>query len=287
VKVSAPAKLTLFLSVGARTANGLHELRSVMQSVSLADEISIEQADAFSLVVEPPEAAPGDATNLVARAAHAITASLGAESSYGIVLDKKIPTAAGLGGGSSDAAATLVGLNEMLGRRLSRKALEKMAATLGSDVPFCVRGGTAIVEGTGNLVVSLPAAGGTWWVLGIADRSLATADVYAAFDRMGGGAIADPHPVADALARGSIDTLAGSLRNDLEPAALSLMPSLADGRVALERAGARAVTLCGSGPTWAALAGDEEEARAIASVCGDTFARVEVARSIQRGPRVL
>ncbi|MGZ4126970.1 MAG: 4-(cytidine 5'-diphospho)-2-C-methyl-D-erythritol kinase [Actinomycetota bacterium] len=286
MKLLAPAKVNLFLTVGARRGDGLHELESVMQAISLADEVTIADAERFSLEVRPAGAAPADETNLALRAARGF-AALHPHDGAWLAIDKRIPTAAGLGGGSADAAATLVGLNALWETHLSRKALEKIGAGIGADVPFCVRGGTAAARGAGENLSVLPCPKRVWWVLGISGASLSTADVYEEFDRLGGGRVADPYDVADALARADVSRLAGAVRNDLEPAALSLAPQIRSGRDALGAAGALAVILAGSGPTWLGLARDEQHARAIAdSVRGD-FARAEVAHSVDHGPKVL
>jgi 4-diphosphocytidyl-2-C-methyl-D-erythritol kinase len=192
-----------------------------------------------------------------------------------------------LGGGSADAAATLVGLNKLWDARVSKKALEKIAAGLGADVPFCVRGGTAAARGAGENLSVLPCPTKVWWVVGISGASLSTADVYEEYDRLGGGRVEDPYDVADALARADVERLAGSIRNDLERAALSLAPQIRSGRDALGAAGALGVILAGSGPTWLGLARDEVHARAVADAAAGDFARVEVVHSLDHGPKVV
>lgn len=297
MRVSAPAKINLFLHVGARREDGLHEITSVMQAVSLHDVVSLTSAEDLSVAVSPAGAAPADDTNLAARAARQIAALKGVAPAVRISIEKRIPTAAGLGGGSADAAATLVGLNDLWSPWSSRKAMEKMAAPLGSDVPFCVRGGTVLVSAAGEDLSSLPCARPLWWVIGIASFGLATADVYAEFDRLAlpmPASADDPFAVVDAIARGDVDLLAPALRNDLEPAVLSLQPRVSEGRAVLRDAGALAVILSGSGPTWLGLARDESHAREVAAhlardeshARAAVFARVEVAHSLDHGPRI-
>ncbi|TML77018.1 MAG: 4-(cytidine 5'-diphospho)-2-C-methyl-D-erythritol kinase [Actinobacteria bacterium] len=284
MKLIAPAKVNPFLTVGARRPDALHEVESVMQAVSLFDTVTLAPADAFGVTVSPAGAAPEDESNLALRAARAF-AELHRGSGISIAIEKQIPVAAGLGGGSADAAATLVGLNGLLETRVSKKALEKMAAGLGADVPFCVRGGTAAARGVGDDLSALPCPTPVWWVLGISGARLPTADVYEEFDRLGGGRVEDPYDVADALARADIERLASALRNDLERAALSLAPQIRSGRDALGAAGVLGVILAGSGPTWLGLARDEMHAVAIAAAVQGEFARVEVVHSIDHGPR--
>lgn len=280
MKVLAHAKINLLLTVGARRDDGLHELVSVMQQVAFADTLTIDPADALTLTVSPEGAAPEDGTNLVARAAAALRGLHGVTAGASLTLEKQIPVRAGLGGGSADAAATLLGLRAHWDLGVSRKALERIGASLGSDVPFCVRGGTAIVAAAGETVISTPVRSPLWWVLGLSSASLATADVYAAFDRLGGGTVGDPHEVADALARGDLDRLAGALRNDLSPAAFSLLPGLASGGPALLAAGAVGAVLSGSGPTWLGLARSEEHANEVAARAAGSFVRALPVRSV-------
>lgn len=286
VTVDAPAKINLFLSVGTRRAGGLHELVSVMQAITLADELTLTGAEHLQVTIEPPGVVPADGSNLVARAATTFALLRGREPAVGIHVHKRIPVAAGLGGGSADAAATLIGLKELWRAAVSRKALERVAQGIGSDVPFCVRGGTAVVEGTGEQLISLPVRTPLWWVLGIAEEGLSTGTVYERFDRLGGGGLGDPSALADALAKGDLDRVAAELRNDLGPAAVSLAPAIAGGGEALLRAGAIGALVSGSGPTWIGLVRDERHAHAVADGCAGAFARVEVASSLGRGPRV-
>jgi len=257
-----------------------------MQAVTLADEVSLTPADDLFIDVEPEGAAPADGTNLAVRAARAFAALQGAPPHVRIGLHKSIPVAAGLAGGSADAAAVLVGMNDLWRAGVSRKGLERIASGLGSDVPFCVRGGTALVEGGGELLVSLGVRAPMWWVLGISDRPLATADVYRRFDERGGGSLGDPHGLADALARGDLERVAAEMRNDLQSAATDLAPSIAAGGDVLRGAGALAVMISGSGPTWLGLARDEQHARTIAAATSEAFVRVEVVSSQAHGPRI-
>jgi 4-diphosphocytidyl-2-C-methyl-D-erythritol kinase len=209
-----------------------------MQAISLTDEISLQPAEQFAVTVDPLGAAPADGTNLALRAARSLATLHNVEIPVRIDIRKQIPVGAGMAGGSADAAAVLTGLNELWETRISKKALEKIGASLGSDVPFCIRGGTAAVRGTGEDISSLPCPSPIWWVLGISEKSLSTSEVYAELDRQRAdsssvAALGDPYEVADALARGDVERLAGALHNDLQPAALALMPQIASGEHAL------------------------------------------------------
>jgi len=285
MKVLAPAKINLYLWVGNRRPDGLHEIESVMQAVSLADELAIGPADAVSLDVSPVGAAPEDDSNLVVAAVRALLRECSAGSGAALHLTKRIPAGAGLGGGSADAAAALVGLNQLWGCGLSKKALEKIGAGIGADVPFCVRGGTAGVLGAGERLAPLIVRGPLWWVIAKPREMLSTADVYARFDALAGppAAAADAHDLADALARGDLERVGASLRNDLFGAAVSLTPSVAVVRDSLLEAGALGAVMTGSGTACCGLARDEADAAAIASrVAGAT-----VATSLDRGARIV
>ncbi len=288
MRVTAPAKINLYLWVGQRRPDGLHEIESVMQSVSLADELSMSESEGVSLDVEPAGSAPEDESNLVVKAVHALRAATGSSAGAALRLAKEIPAGAGLGGGSSDAAAALVGLNELWKCGLSRKALEKIGASVGADVPFCVRGATAGALGAGERLAPLVVAGPLWWVIAMPGVSLSTAEVYARFDGLSGSAEPnDAHDLADALARGDVERVGVSLRNDLTEAALALAPGIAAVRDALIEAGAIGVVMSGSGPAWCGLARDEAHAEEIASIVHGKVGGVWVVRSLDRGARIV
>lgn len=295
LKMLAPAKINLLLSVGRRQASGLHEVVSIMQSVSLFDEVSVAPAEDFTCTVEGIVAdVPIDDENLATRAARAFaTLHLDAGQGVAVHLRKAIPPGGGLGGASTDAAAVLVGLKEATGGGVSRKTLERLAGPLGSDVPFSVRGGTCVVEGTGERLTTLPVRPQLWWVLGLTGIHCSTAAVYAMFDEMAvasGSKVqateltGDPHAMADALARGDLEQVAKTMSNDLEAPALNLYPALAAGKDALLEAGARSAMLTGSGSSWLGLCGSQQEADAVAN-SATGFASVHVVHSLGHGPR--
>jgi 4-diphosphocytidyl-2-C-methyl-D-erythritol kinase len=289
MKLVAPAKINLYLAVGQRRSDGLHEIETVMQSVSLADELIVTPAGAVSLDVEPPGSAPEDETNLVVSAVRALAGAAGRTDGAAIRLVKHIPSGAGLGGGSADAAATLVALNELWSCGISRKALEKIGAGVGADVPFCVRGGTAVGAGAGERIAPLVVGKPLWWVIAMPPGPLSTAEVYEAHDTLGSAARleSDPSELADALARGDLERIAGLVRNDLETAAVASMPSMLLVRESLSEAGALGVVMSGSGSAWSGLARDEAHASEIASAVRATADRVWVVRALDRGPRIV
>jgi len=241
--LTAPAKLNLRLLVGSAGADGYHPIRSLLVTLNgLCDTITITRA--YERVVRCPGLDGPD--NLAWQALDALERTVGRPVSCAVDIVKRIPAQAGLGGGSSDAAATLFGANRLLDLGLDEAALEAVAAQVGSDVPFFIRGGAQWATGRGELLT--PTRAPAFVALIAAPRfGLSTADVYRAFDD-------GPAPVPDdgVEAPEGMPELAGWVRNDLWPAAASLQPALHRLAAELVSAGAHAALLCGSG---AALAG--------------------------------
>lgn len=314
LRVRVPAKINLHLAVGPRRADGYHDVVTVLQTVSLYDTLRLQlDGDAHaahpssrrrmraSLTVDADGqtvGVPADASNLVLVAARSLMDHLGIatgvpaeEGESGpwsrMHLTKRIPVAAGMAGGSADAAAALVGLNRLWGADLDVAELCAIAATVGSDVPFCVAGGTGLATGTGTSVARVLTRGTTHWVVGIDRAPLSTADVYAAFDRLEPPVPTTPDQLLHILRGGDLEALAGALHNELEPAAIALRPELAGRRDAMLRAGALAAIVSGSGPTLLGLARDALHARRLAAALEPHFDAVEVASSPAGGPEIL
>ncbi len=265
----AHAKVNLVLRVGARGADGLHPLASLFASLDLADEIEIEAASRDEVVC------PGvEGENLAARALAALRAAGADPPPLRVTIDKRIPVAAGLGGGSADAAAVLRAANARAAAPLGEGALADLALTLGSDVPSRLEAGHAVVSATGGRVepVSLPRMA---LVLVPQAEGLSTADVYAEHDRLRPD---PPEPDARdlyALAEGSVAEIAGALENDLQAAALSLRPGLAAALDELHAAGALGALISGSGPTAFGVYADRAAAdRAAGQIAGSIVAGV-------------
>jgi 4-diphosphocytidyl-2-C-methyl-D-erythritol kinase len=274
VRVRAPAKINLHLGVGAVRGDGFHELTTVYHAISIYDEVTARRGDTLTLTMagEGTGDLPLDESNLVVRAARALAAYAGVPAHARLHLRKQIPLAAGLAGGSADAAAALVACDALWGTGLTRDELAAVAAGLGSDVPFLVYGGTALGTGRGEVVSPVLARPVSWhWVVAIADEGLSTPAVYRELDRLREAAY-PPIPV------GSADALLGALRqrdpavltaglgNDLQAAALSLRPALAEVLKAGQVAGALAGIVSGSGPTCVFLAADGGDAERIAGL---------------------
>jgi 4-diphosphocytidyl-2-C-methyl-D-erythritol kinase len=272
VTVRVPAKVNLQLSVGPRRDDGYHDLVTVFHSVSLFDEVTVRPADRASVRVTGQDASqvPAGRTNLAARAARALAAAVKRRGQSGVQIEirKRIPIAAGLAGGSADAAATLVACNELWKTGLTLAELSEIAAGLGSDVPFALLGGTAIGQGRGERLTAALAAGTYHWVLAFATGGLSTPDVYAACDRLRGAAAVAPPELSTglmaALRSGDPAAIGPRLSNDLQPAAVSLRPDLRRALAAGEENGALGAVVSGSGPTCAFLAADAGRAGELA-----------------------
>ncbi|MFE2171319.1 4-(cytidine 5'-diphospho)-2-C-methyl-D-erythritol kinase [Streptomyces sp. NPDC059447] len=270
VTVRVPAKVNVQLAVGAARPDGFHDLANVFLAVSLFDEVTATPADSLTVGCTGPDAdqVPLDRTNLAARAAEILAARHGISPSVHLHIAKNIPVAGGMAGGSADGAAALVACDALWGLNTPRAELLDICAELGSDVPFSLVGGAALGTGRGELLT--PVEAGTFhWVFAVADGGLSTPAVFREFDRLAEGREI-PEPVASpallaALASGDPDALAGALSNDLQPAALSLRPSLADTLAAGVDAGALAALVSGSGPTTAFLVRDPESALKVAA----------------------
>lgn len=263
VRITAYAKVNLALEILGKRADGFHEIRSVMQSISLADDLLIEEADELTVECELPELA-GE-SNLIAAAAKALANLSRRHPGARISLNKGIPVAAGMGGASSDAAAALVGLARLWGVDLPATELAQLAASLGSDVPFFLAGGTALVSGRGDLVEPLPDAQPSWLILLSPGHTLAnkTAALYRHITPALWTSGARTQRMADAIARG------GPLTPDLasnvfSQVAIELFPTILAYEEAMLDAGASAVHLSGSGPTLFSLFATEPDARTVA-----------------------
>ncbi|MEU9985956.1 4-(cytidine 5'-diphospho)-2-C-methyl-D-erythritol kinase [Streptomyces sp. NPDC048045] len=276
VTVRVPAKVNVQLAVGAARPDGFHDLANVFLAVGLYDEVTVTPADELRITCEGPDAdqVPLDGTNLAARAAVALAARRGIEPAVHIHIAKDIPVAGGMAGGSADGAGALLACNTLWNAGASRAELLAICAELGSDVPFSLVGGAALGIGRGEQLTALETGGTFHWVFAMAGRGLSTPAVFREFDRLAEGRDI-PEPVAsqsllDALAEGDVDALAAAVSNDLQPAALSLFPELADTLDAGRGAGALAALVSGSGPTTAFLARDPESAAKIADVLGSS-----------------
>jgi 4-diphosphocytidyl-2-C-methyl-D-erythritol kinase len=285
VKIRTHAKVNLFLHVMGLRHDGYHEVETILHGVKLADDLSITPLDEPGIEVDMTldEGLTGDIPeledNLVYIAARALVENGATDRGVHIDLLKRIPMAAGLGGGSGNAAGILVILNEMWGLSLDRTRLGDLAGGIGSDVPYCIAGGTALAKARGEKLTRLPGPDDLWFVLGISNEPLRTRDVYKAWDDLGKPTEASSAPMTMALGGGSSIEIASLLHNDLEPIALQLRPELEAKKDALTAAGALGAAVSGSGPTLYGIASGESHAIRIAAAIEGEFDRVMVVRS--------
>ena len=266
VEVFAPAKINLFLDVLDRREDGFHNLRSVMQTVALADRLEfMPGGQGITLECDDPRV-PTDESNLVARALRLLVDEAGISPNWRVTLDKRIPMGAGLGGGSADAAAVLTGLPRHV--RITADAETRLgwAMQLGSDVPFACVGGTAIVEGKGERVLPLPAGGHVFhYTLVSPDCHCPTGELYAALPPHGQRPHPGISPILAAIRAADLPALGACLFNAFEPVVVARFPELASLKQELLAAGALGAVMTGSGSNFIALAQDSAHAEAIAA----------------------
>lgn len=266
VTVRVPAKVNLELRVGPLRADGFHALATVYQAVSLFDQVTVHAGEAWTITIEGSRAlgVPADESNLAMQAARLLARTAGVDDPVEIIVDKEIPVAGGMAGGSADAAAALVACAELWGLGLSREELAEIGAQVGSDVPFLIHGGTAIGTGRGELITPVLMRGGYHWVFATDEMGLSTPQVYAELDRLRGDRpVEEPTTSSEllgALRQGDPKALAAHLGNDLQEAAISLRPELGELIEEGLSFGALAGLVSGSGPTVAFLAADHEGA---------------------------
>ena len=299
VRASAPGKVNLTLRVGAPTPDGYHPLVTVFEALALRETVTVRTSKTPGVRVETiaylPDGSVDEATtramadvdpatHLAVRAARVLqrlaAAGPWASTAAGLSIrvDKRVPVAGGMAGGSADAAAALVACNELWDLGLGDEQLHAIGRSLGADVPACLAGGIALGTGRGDHMSVLregDEAGAEYqhhWVMLLAHEGLSTPSVFREFDRVdaaGAPALAEPTPEEVAALCGEPEELSHCLVNDLQAPALRLRPELAETIAAATDAGALAVTLSGSGPTVAALARDAEHARALVATLSD------------------
>ncbi len=267
MRVEAFAKVNLSLHVRARRADGFHPIRSLAQSIDWADTLSVDVGEEDAFTVHGDASVPGDETNLAWRAVEAVRRHAVRQPPIVLDLQKRIPSAAGLGGGSADAAAALHAVAALV--RFTGD-LSEIAGSLGADVPFCLTGGTAWMEGRGEQLTVVPTSDD--YVLGVVvpPVTLGTAEVYAAWDRLGG-------PQGPSVGGRSLPVSLrplGPFANDLVPAAVAVAPELGDWMADITRSWGQGVLMSGSGSSLFGFFPSMSEAEdAVASIGGVRAAR--------------
>ena len=264
------AKVNLFLRVLGRRADGYHEVETILHGVGLCDEIEMSLSDSADVTIDMQLGdglvgeLPSDEHNLIRRAAEALT-GWGPTRGVHVNVTKSIPIAAGLGGGSGNAAGALQVLAEMWDLDVDKGALLEIAGEMGSDVPYCLEGGTVLATSKGETLTPLPAPTTMWFLLAGSNEPLLTSSVYARWDDLPPVEEVPSAPMTMALGAGDVHEVASLLHNDLEAAAFSLRPDLEPKKDVLRTAGALGAAMSGSGPTMYAIASDEGHARSIAA----------------------
>ena len=274
------AKINLTLEILGKRADGYHEVRTVMQTVGLADRLEVAAAVDISFSCSDPALATPD--NLVYSAARLLQAEYAVRTGAALRLEKRMPVAAGLGGGSSDAAATIVALNRLWNLQLSLAEQRRLAAALGSDVPFFLTGGTALGTGRGERITPLPPLPQYWVVLVLLPRVLSTAAVYRGVtpaDYTSGVT------TADTVAAAKHGTISPQTRwhNALARPARTLAPQITEAQAVLLQAGAQNAHVSGSGPTVFAMCQEEGAARTLADRLQEQGYTAEIASFVQSG----
>ncbi len=303
--VRVPAKVNLALRVGWPDESGYHPLATVFHAVDLFDEVTVRRARTMSLEITGrfTEGVPADSSNLAWRAVELLrhcysqTCGVRRPGPLAISIEKNIPVAGGMAGGSADAAGALLAANEVWGNELPIGDLRDIAAELGADVPFGLTGGNALGLGRGDELSTVLAQGELHWVFCVSDEGLSTPAVYRRFDELNPtpwlqpGYVHDPahdeppappEELLQALRSGDVVDVAQHLQNDLQPAAVELQPGLRDTLAAGADVGALAGIVSGSGPTIALLATSHEHALDIS--VGMAALRPEVQVFVASGP---
>lgn len=282
IRAQAPGKINVFLGVGALRSDGYHDLSTGFLAVSLYEYVEVQQADEFSVTLSGSidvSTVPLGQSNLAVRAARAVAERCGARGGARIHIEKHVPIAGGMGGGSADAAATLVACNALWDAGLSREDLLELGGKLGADVPFALTGGLAVGTGRGDQLSPAMHRGTMHWVLVPADGELSTPVVFHELDKQRWSVHGElertvtqpivPVGALQALRLGDVKMLAETMHNDLQAPALRLMPRLVGTLELGERMGALAGIVSGSGPTCAFLCEDAEAAQQLVADFAD------------------
>ena len=280
LKIKAYAKINLTLDVLGKRADGYHELETIMQTIDLADVLTFKEISQGIQIISTSPEIPTDERNLAYQAAMLIMERGKINKGIQITLEKNIPVAAGLAGGSTDAAATLTGLNDFWGLGISMEELWGMAAKLGSDVAFCLQGGTCLAKGRGEILESLASPPPLWLVLLKPPVAVSTAKVYQGLILDQVKARPDNSAMIKALQRGSLEEIAENLINVLETVTLRMHPALIEIKEQMKSLGASGVLMSGSGPTIFALTSTREKAEAIAREMKKNWQEVVVTTTI-------
>ena len=281
---NAPAKINLYLDVVSRRENGYHDIESIMHTVSLSDIVTIELTDSGIALSSNFPHVPTDEKNIAYKACKAFLEATGIEKGAKIHIEKHIPVASGLAGGSTDAAATLKGLNELCGYPLSTDELLHLGATLGADVPFCILEGCAVCEGLGEIMTPLPALKGKTVLVTRGGEGVSTPKAYGMIDSLYGEKVNGRHGdfdrVVSAIKEDNLGALISNAYNIFEEVILPVHSTAQKQKDILCECGAELCMMSGSGPAVFAFFKDRASANAAAAAVRKIGARAFVCETI-------
>ena len=290
MRLHANAKINLTLDVTGRRDNGYHDIRTIMQSVDLHDVLDIEKNEGDSIILTcDNNTLPTDDSNLIIRAAKALMEAAGHTDGLKIHLSKNIPMAAGLAGGSADAAAALVGINSLCDYGLSMEELQKIGAGIGADIPFCIQGGTCLAEGIGEILTPIDPVPDCSIVLVKPPFDVSTKYVYEHLDALDNKD--QDHPDTDSMIRyigsGDIEAIAGGLGNILESVTVTGYPEIDKIKRSLKGLGGAGVLMSGSGPTVYSIFTDKAKATAAHKELSASYEQVYVCSPAKSGVEII
>lgn len=265
LKLEAHGKINLGLDVVRKLENGYHEVRMIMQTVELADFVTLRRLPDNKIMMKSEDPRiPCDERNLAYKAAKLLKERFALDGGVEIELEKHIPVAAGMAGGSADCAAVLRGMNELFGLGLTKQQLQKEGVKLGADVPYCIMGGTALSEGIGEILTRLKMPPACTLLLAKPDINVSTKYVYENLDLES----LKRHPDIDGMIRdmesGDLEALCGKMENVLESVTGKKYPIIKEIEDVMKRKGALQAIMSGSGPTVFGIFRGQEEASAVA-----------------------
>jgi len=273
-KIKAYAKINLGLDVIGRLENGYHEVKMIMQTVGIYDELSFQKQDAGIVITTDAGELPTDENNLIYKAAKLMFDTYQVQGGVKIHLQKNIPIAAGMAGGSTDAAATMKGIRELYGLECSQEELMALGVKIGADVPYCIMGGTALAEGIGEKLTALPKTPECFLLVAKPDINVSTKYVYEHLDAEG----VEEHPDIDgmiqAIEDGALQGVVERLGNVLENVTVKAHPVITTIKERMQELGAAGSLMSGSGPTVFGIFTEEGKAReAYEAIKGEKLAK--------------
>lgn len=268
--IKAYAKINLGLDVLGTLPDGYHKVKMIMQTVGIWDELTLEKTDGDIVIDTDSRELPTDGNNIVYKAARLMQEEFGLPGGIRISLQKNIPVAAGMAGGSADAAAVMKAMNMLYELELSEERLRELGVRIGADVPYCIMGGTALAEGIGERLTRLPAAPQCVLVVAKPDRNVSTKDIYTALDALADYSHPDIDGMLAAIEAGDLNGVTARLGNVLEAVTAERCPSVTEIRRMMDSHGALGSLMSGSGPTVFGIFDDRTKAEKLAELLRET-----------------